>query len=113
MDIKYSGETGRVLLYAIDNGKRREANGYTENVTVGGSSDELSGDKEGPKITAYLNREDFISGGTVNASPYFVALLEDESGINVTNTAVGHDSAITGEGNWLTSYLHCRMVSIP
>ena len=35
MDIKYSGETGRVLLYAIDNGKRREANGYTENVTVG------------------------------------------------------------------------------
>ncbi len=22
-------------------------------------------------------------------------------------------SAITGEGNWLTSYLHCRMVSIP
>lgn len=105
MDIKYSGETGRVLLYAIDNGKRREANGYTENVTVGGSSDELSGDKEGPKITAYLNREDFISGGTVNASPYFVALLEDESGINVTNTAVGHDLELTIDGDPAMTYI--------
>ena len=105
MDIKYSGETGRVLLYAIDNGKRREANGYTENVTVGGSSDELSGDKEGPKITAYLNREDFIFGGTVNASPYFVALLEDESGINVTNTAVGHDLELTIDGDPAMTYI--------
>lgn len=105
MDIKYSGEAGRVLLYAIDNEKRREANGYTENVTVGGSSDELSGDKEGPKITAYLNREDFISGGTVNASPYFVALLEDESGINVTNTAVGHDLELTIDGDPAMTYI--------
>ncbi len=105
MDIKYSGEDGRVLLYAIDNGKRREANGYTENVTVGGSSDELSGDKEGPKITAYLNREDFVSGETVNASPYFVALLEDESGINVTNTAVGHDLEFAIDGDPAMTYV--------
>ena len=75
------------------------------NVTVGGSSDELSGDKEGPKITAYLNREDFISGGTVNASPYFVALLEDESGINVTNTAVGHDLELTIDGDPAMTYI--------
>lgn len=105
MDIKYSGESGRVLLYAIDNEKRREANGYTENVSVGGSSSELSGDKEGPKITAYLNREDFVSGGTVNASPYFVAMLEDESGINVTNTAVGHDLELTIDGDPSKTYV--------
>ncbi len=105
MDIKYSGESGKVLLYAIDNEKRREANGYTENVTMGGSSSELSGDKEGPKITAYLNREDFTSNGTVNASPYFVASLEDESGINVTNTAVGHDLELAIDGDPATTYV--------
>ena len=105
LDIKYSGESGRVLLYAIDNGKRREANGYTEHVTVGGSSDELAGDHEGPQITAYLNREDFVSGGTVNASPYFVATLEDESGINVANIAVGHDLELTIDNDPALTYV--------
>lgn len=105
MDIKYSGESGRILLYAIDNEKRREANGYSEQVTVGGSSDELSGDNEGPQIRAYLNREDFVSGGTVNASPYFVAILEDESGINVTNTAVGHDLELSIDGDPSKTYI--------
>lgn len=105
MDIKYSGGTGRVVLYAIDNEKRREANGYTENVYVGGSGDDLSGDKEGPKVTAYLNREDFVSGGTVNTTPYFVAMLEDESGINVTNTAVGHDLELVIDGEPARTYI--------
>ena len=44
-------------------------------MTVGGSSDELSGDKEGPKITAYLNREDFISGGTVKRFTLFRGIV--------------------------------------
>ncbi len=105
MDIKYSGESGRILLYAIDNERRREANGYTENVTVGGTGDELSGDKEGPAITAYLNREDFMSGGAVNASPYFVARLEDESGINVASSAPGHDLELAIDGNPATTYV--------
>lgn len=47
----------------------------------------------------------FISGGTVNASPYFVALLEDESGINVTNTAVGHDLELTIDGDPAMTYI--------
>lgn len=105
LDIKYSGEPGRVLLYAIDNDKRREANGYTENVTVGGSGTDLAGDTEGPVITAYLNREDFVSGGTVNSTPYFVALLEDDSGINTSNTAVGHDLELCIDGDPSTTYI--------
>ena len=72
---------------------------------MGGSSDELSGDTEGPQIQAYLNREDFVSGGTVNATPYFVAALEDESGINVTNTAVGHDLELTIVGDPAETYI--------
>ncbi len=105
MDIKYSGLSGRVLLYAIDNAKRREANGYSEHVTVGGTGGDLSGDHEGPQITVYLNREDFMPGGTVHSTPYFVAMLEDESGINTTNTAVGHDLELSIDGNPATTYI--------
>ena len=105
LDIKYSGETGRVSLYAIDNERQREANGFTEDVTVGGTGSDLSGDTEGPLITAYLNREDFVSGGTVNSTPYFVALLEDESGINVTSTAVGHDLELSIDNDPSTTYI--------
>ena len=105
MDIKYSGETGRISLYAIDNARQREANGYSENVTVGGTGTDLAGDTEGPQIQAYLNREDFVSGGTVNATPCFLAFLEDESGINVANTAVGHDLELCIDGNPATTYI--------
>lgn len=105
MDIKYSGEKGRIVLYAIDNDRVREANGYTENVVVGGSGSDLLADKEGPKITAYLNREDFVWGGTVNKTPYFVATLEDESGINTTSTAVGHDLELIIDNNPATTYI--------
>lgn len=105
MDIKYSGESGRVVLYAVDNGLAREANGYTEEVLVGGSSEELSGDTEGPWITAWLNREDFQWGGTVNPTPYFMARLEDESGINVTGTAVGHDLELCIDGDPAKTYI--------
>ena len=105
MDIKYSGENGRLVLYAIDNERRREANGYSESVVVGGTGHELTGDKEGPSIQAYLNREDFMWGGTVNNTPYFVANLEDISGINTTGTSVGHDLELMIDNNPMTTYV--------
>ena len=74
-------------------------------MVVGGSGSDLLGDKEGPKITAYLNREDFVWGGTVNKTPYFVATLEDESGINTTSTAVGHDLELIIDNNPATTYI--------
>ena len=105
LDIKYSGEAGRVVMYAIDDDTRRDANGYSENVWVGGSSDELAGDHEGPRINAYLNREDFVPGGTVNPTPWFVATSEDQSGINTTSTAVGHDLELCIDGDPGKTYI--------
>lgn len=105
LDIKYTGESGRILLYAIDNNKTREANGYSEDVTVGGTGDNLTDDNDGPQITAYLNHEDFTDGETVNATPYFVAILEDTSGINVTGTAVGHDLELSIDNDPTTTYI--------
>lgn len=104
LDIKYTGETGRIQLYAITTDHLSQANGYTENFTVGGTGTDLTTDNQGPNITAYLNREDFVSGSTVNSTPYFVAFLQDESGINVTNNAVGHDLELSIDNNSQTTY---------
>ena len=99
LDIKYTGETGRIVAYAIDEGKQREANGYDEHIIVGGTGEDLMGDHQGPAITMWLNREDLPSGGTVNPTPCFYAILEDESGINTAAVAVGHDLQLTVDGD--------------
>ena len=104
VDINYSDEGGRVVFYAISNDKKQEANGYSEQFLVGGSSNELAADKQGPAITGYLNNPDFMTGGTVNATPYFVASLEDESGINTTNNGIGHNLELSIDGNPNTTY---------
>lgn len=104
IDINYSDEGGRVVFYAISNDKKQEANGYNEQFLVGGSSNELAADKQGPSITGYLNNPDFMTGGTVNATPYFVASLEDESGINTTNNGIGHNLELSIDGNPNTTY---------
>jgi hypothetical protein len=37
-----------------------------------------------------MNDETFVSGGITNASPFLLAFLEDENGIN-TASGIGHD----------------------
>lgn len=104
VDISYSNEGGRVVFYAVSDDKQYEANGYNEQFRIGGSSDELAGDTEGPAIMAYLNREDFVYGGPVNTTPYFVAFLEDESGVNTTGNGVGHNLELCIDDNPSTTY---------
>lgn len=91
LDIKYADAAGRMVFYALDINSQREAHGSTEDFLVGGSDTDLMRDSIGPDIVAYLNEEDFVEGATVNATPYFVARLSDESGINTSGNGVGHD----------------------
>ena len=102
-DINFSVESGRMVFYAINNELTIEANGYSENFTVGGVSE--NGDTEGPKIYVYLEDEDFENGGSVPSEPNFVALLEDESGINYSGTSLGHDLLLTVDGDASTTYI--------
>lgn len=98
VDINYSEDSRRVVFYAIDSKQNIEANGYSEQFSLGGISDEADADSLGPNIYAYLNNEDFQNGGTVNNQPYFVALLEDESGLNVSGNGLGHDLSLCIDG---------------
>ena len=105
VDISFSNEGGRAVFYAISNERDVEANGYCENFTVGGISTSTDSDNEGPKIYAYLNSEDFENGGRVNSTPYFVAQLEDASGINYGGNGLGHDLLLTIDNDALQTYV--------
>ncbi len=95
-DMSYSYESGRINLYAADLNKNIEAKGYYENFIMGGTDPEGLTDNDPPKINhIYLNNPDFKSGDKVNASPVFFAEVEDESGINISGTGIGHDAVIT------------------
>ena len=47
-------------------------------------------DNKPPTVKLYINDETFVSGGTTNESPFLLANLEDENGIN-TASGIGHD----------------------
>lgn len=97
LDINYSNEQGLLNFYACDTNKR-EAGGVFSNFLVGGTADDLPSGGEGPKMMVYLNTPDFPWGGQVNETPYFVAELEDEDGINTVGNGIGHDLSLCIDG---------------
>lgn len=98
VDINFSNEPGRLVFYAIDAANRLEANGYNEDIPLGGMVDNTDFDKDGPQIYAYLNDENFQNGGTVNATPLFVAQMTDASGISSSGNGIGHDLSLCIDG---------------
>ena len=98
IDINFSNEAGRLVFYAINDAGDIEANGYNEDIPLGGIVDNTDYDKDGPQIYAYLNDENFQNGGTVNATPLLVAQLSDASGISASGNGIGHDLSLCIDG---------------
>ena len=105
VDINFSNESGRVVFYAINDTRDVEANGYSEDFTIGGIDASVDDDKEGPHIYVYLDEEDFVNGGVVGSAPSFVAQLDDESGINYSGSGLGHDLLLTIDDDPETTYV--------
>lgn len=104
LDASYSESTGLMSLYAVSEDDSTEAHGASEQFYIN-SSVIPENDTIGPKIYGYLNNPEFKDGGTVNTTPYFVAQIEDASGINATGSGIGHDLELTIDGNASTSYI--------
>jgi hypothetical protein len=89
-DIQYQYGHGRISFYAED-GQAQDATGWFENFILGGSTDSLFSDAEGPAIQLYMNDTLFRDGGVTDENPTLLAYLSDEHGINTTGNGVGHD----------------------
>ena len=94
-DISYSMKSGLVNLYGCD-AANHEAQGFFEGFVLGGTAQELQTDTIAPVIESlYLNAETFRSGDVVNATPYLIARISDNTGINTTGSSIGHDLVAT------------------
>ena len=102
-DISYSNGTGLINLYAIDNSRTAIANGLCDHFVLGGATT-AQRDTIGPKVYCYLNSENFTNGDKVNLTPYFVAQISDDSGINATGNGIGHDVQLVIDGQTAQTY---------
>lgn len=114
-DISYSNAPGKLNLYASDEEAGREAQGSYINFIVGGTADDAEEDTEGPEIRQlYLNDSTFVDGGQVNTTPYFVARLWDQSGVNIGGSSIGHDMMLIIDNQPSQSYnLNAYYEAIP
>lgn len=103
-DITYSEGSGLLNLYAVDNSKRNVANGHHDGFVLNGSLETLR-DSIGPSVYCYLNSSSFTNGDEVNATPYFVAEINDENGINSTGNGIGHDLELIIDGEMSKTYV--------
>jgi len=99
-DIAYKYGFGKISYYARN--EDTDANGYDDNIIVGGYNNEAIIDDQGPLIKLYMNDRNFVSGGITSQTPLMLADVSDESGINTVGNGIGHD--ITAVLDDRTSY---------
>lgn len=96
-DIHNDSSTGLITVYAIDPAQKLSANGESSCIKTEGWEDVVN-DGAGPDIFAYLNNQNFQNGGTVGLTPYFVAEVSDNDGINCTGSSLGHNMELCVDG---------------
>ncbi|MFR9166283.1 MAG: type IX secretion system sortase PorU [Dysgonomonas sp.] len=101
-DILYSDNFGKMSFYAYSDSDNRQAQGSFLNYKVGGVDGGAVAENNPPQILKmYFNKEDFVSGDEVNATPLFYAKVSDDTGINVSS-GIGHGMTVTIDG--VTTY---------
>ncbi len=104
-DISIPVGNGRISFYAKSpNPVQQDQTGYDTSILIGGINENAPEDNIGPRVRLYMNDESFISGGITNASPIFLAFLEDENGIN-TASGIGHDIVAILDGDENNPYI--------
>ncbi|MFB1021779.1 MAG: type IX secretion system sortase PorU, partial [Vicingaceae bacterium] len=102
-DISYSFGNGKISYYAEN--QQTDANGYSEDVIIGGSNPNLVQDDQGPQMELYLNDENFVYGGLTDENPRLLLKLKDDQGINTVGSGIGHDIVATVDGNSEKSFI--------
>lgn len=97
-DIRIPLANGRISFYAKKNQTLQDETGFDSTIKIGGVNENAVIDNISPKVKLYMNDETFVFGGITNESPYLVALLEDENGIN-TASGIGHDIVAILDGD--------------
>lgn len=103
-DIRVPLGNGRVSFYAKKANELLDQTGFNTSVKVGGINENAEVDNIAPRAKLYMNDETFVSGGITNESPFLLAFLEDENGIN-TASGIGHDIIAILDGDETKPYI--------
>ena len=103
-DIKIPVGNGKVSFYSKRNQLLLDKTGLNTTIKVGGINTNAPTDTTAPTVRLYMNDETFINGGITNESPYFLAFINDENGIN-TASGIGHDMIAILDGDDSNPYI--------
>ena len=103
-DIRIPLANGKISFYAKKQQALENENGFDTSIRIGGINENATQDNISPKVKLYMNDESFVSGGITNSSPFLVAFLEDENGIN-TASGIGHDIVAILDGEVSNPFL--------
>ncbi|WP_320814645.1 type IX secretion system sortase PorU [Flavobacterium sp.] len=104
-DIRIPIGTGKISFYSKRSSPVLEnQTGHNTDIQIGGVNTSAPGDTTPPTVRLYMNDESFASGGITNCSPYLLAFLEDENGIN-TASGIGHDIVAILDGDESNPYV--------
>lgn len=102
-DINYDYGKGKLSSYA-DNGIT-DAAGADTSFIVGGYSDNPVTDNDAPIVKPYIGDSLFKDGGITGPNTLLYVQLADETGINVSGNAVGHDLTAVLDGDIQNPYV--------
>nr|WP_315219694.1 type IX secretion system sortase PorU [uncultured Flavobacterium sp.] len=103
-DIRIPLDNGKISFYSKKNQLFENQSGYNNLIKIGGINENAPQDNISPKVKLYMNDETFVSGGITNESPFLLAFLEDENGIN-TASGIGHDIVAIVDGDTSNPYI--------
>ena len=96
-----SGTTVTVRGHIEQNGVRQSSYNGTVTATVRDAEETITCRLNDTS----LNSEDFTNGDKVNLTPYFVARISDDNGINATGNGIGHDIQLIIDGMTSQTYV--------
>lgn len=97
-DIRVPLSNGKISFYSKKNLILENQTGFDTIIKIGGVNENAIADNISPTVKLYMNDETFVSGGITNESPFLLAILEDENGIN-TASGIGHDIVAILDGD--------------
>ncbi|MBK0371026.1 type IX secretion system sortase PorU [Flavobacterium agrisoli] len=103
-DIRIPLGNGKISFYSKKSQSSENQTGYNTDIKIGGINENAPQDNINPKVQLYMNDETFVSGGITNESPFLIANLEDENGIN-TASGIGHDIVAVLDGDNSNPYI--------
>ena len=98
--IHNDGNNGMITVFAVDDDDATPvtAHGETKSFVVKGYR-EAENDSIGPTIYSYLNSTMFRNGDAVGQTPFFVAEVADNDGLDVTGGTIGHNMELVVDGD--------------